>query len=155
MVPGWWANGAGLAPIAGGRGRIEAAAWDIKLGGRSAGGCCGSSLLKAFPAINGAPLRQLKRNSGFLPALGTSGGCDGSGRGLRSALAPFGLARLTSFGLVLEALLGVKLLLPGGEDKLTSALRAFENSILVLHRMPLCDYGNGLSSIVTPGMRVR
>ena len=94
-------------------------------------------MLETFPAVNGAPLRQLERNSGFLPALGTSGGGYRAGGGLASALAPLRFARLASFGLVLEAFLGVELLLPGGEDKLTSALRAFENSILMLHRIPL------------------
>jgi len=97
----------------------------------------GSPLLEAFSAKHGAPLRRTKRNCGFLPALRAGG------LGLRSldgvtlarALGTLGFAVLAPLGLVLEALVGEKHLLAGGENKLLTAFRTFQNLIVVFHTL--------------------
>src|SRR5712692_5403997 len=93
-----------------------------------------SPLLEALAAIHGPTLRRLEGNRGFLPALR-------AGR-LRfrtleipraSGFRAFGFARLAPLGLVLEALVGEKHLLAGGEHKLGAALRALQDLIVVFH----------------------
>lgn len=91
-------------------------------------------MLKTFTAIDRAALSELERHGGFFAALRAHGRRRRAGRAGASSLATFGLAGLASFRLVLKAFLRVKKLFSRGEDKLTSALSALENLILVLHR---------------------
>ena len=110
---------------------------------RRAGGAttaCGGHrppLLETLAAIDWAPLRGLKRNRGFLPALRADGlGLDALNaavRGRRTALRTRGFASLAPFGLVLEPLVGEKHLFAGGEDKLRPTVRALQDLVMIFH----------------------
>jgi hypothetical protein len=110
---------------------------------RRAGGAttaCGGHrppLLETLAAVDWAPLRGLERNRGFLPALRAHGlGLDALNaavRGRSSALRSRGFARLAPLGLVLEALVGEKHLLAGGEDKLRPTVRALQDLVMIFH----------------------
>ena len=50
-----------------------------------------------------------------------------------AALGSFGLACFAALGLVLETLVGKKHLLAGREDKLGTALRTLQHSIVIFH----------------------
>jgi len=92
-------------------------------------------LLKALAAVDWAPLSRLKGNSRFLPALGACGGRLDSMVVLPAhGLAPFCLASPTTFGFVLEPLVGIEELLPGGENELRTAVHTLESPVPVLHR---------------------
>jgi hypothetical protein len=54
---------------------------------------------------------------------------------LAQALGTLGFAVLTPLGLVFEALVGEEHLLAGGENKLLTALRTFQNLIVVFHTL--------------------
>ena len=111
---------------------------DSTTGGRASSVGC-TPLLVALAAEYRPALRQLKRHGGFLAALRTSGGRHAAllrrGRGIARLAAPR-FARLTSFGLVSEALLGIKELLAGAEYKIGTALDTPENPVPVLHIEP-------------------
>jgi hypothetical protein len=51
------------------------------------------------------------------------------------AIGALRLASLAPLGLVFESLVGEKHLFAGGEDKLSTAFRALQNPVLVLHRL--------------------
>src|SRR5262249_13325856 len=93
-------------------------------------------LLEAFAAVHGPALRGLEGNRRFLPALRAGrfrfGALVVPGARVLSALRFAGLAPL---GLVLEALVGEKHLLASSEDKLCATFRAFQNLIVVFHRL--------------------
>jgi hypothetical protein len=98
----------------------------------------GPPLLETLAAEHGPSLRRTKRNRGFLSAL--RAGCFGFrpleiiGTWTR-ALRALGFAILAPLGLILEALVGEEHLFAGGEDKLSTAFRALQNPVLVLHRL--------------------
>ena len=107
---------------------------------RSGGGHI-SLLGETFATEDGAALRRLERDGGFLAALGASGSRFHSGkvvriaRGLRGGKNgdPLGLAGLTAFGFVFELLVVEKELFSRGEDELSAAVDAGQHSILKLH----------------------
>jgi hypothetical protein len=95
-----------------------------------------SPLLKAFAAINRAPLGGLERYGCFFPALranrlGFHPVC-GSGIGTvaRRALC---FARLAPLGLVFEPLVGEKHLLAGGENELSPTFPTLQDLIVIFH----------------------
>jgi len=88
-------------------------------------------LCKARAAINGPVVLRLERDLGGCTALGADGV-------IHNALAPCGVlaigpAGLAASGLILEALLGIKLLLAGGEYELGAAILA--NQYLVFEHV--------------------
>jgi hypothetical protein len=111
---------------------------DALLRRRRAGRAHRSPLLKAFAAIDGAPLRGLEWNRCFLPALGANSfGFDSlnAGRPRSIALRAGSFARLTPLRFVLEALVGEKHLLAGGENELRCTFRALQDLIVVFHAL--------------------
>ncbi len=92
-------------------------------------------LLEALAAINRTTLSGLEGNRRFLPALRTDGG------GLHLAVTrpptqrcvALGLAGLAALRFVLEVLVRKKQLLPGGEDKLRTAIYALQDLVPVFH----------------------
>ena len=94
------------------------------------------SVLEALAAVNGTIVVRLERNLALLTAV-----CAGSVKhlagGSLTALSLTGVAAITaSLGLVLEALLGVELLLAGGENEFASAILA-DNGLVSVHCIPL------------------
>jgi|SRR5579864_342034 len=102
----------------------------IKLSGRAHR----APLLEAFAAVDGPALSRLEGNRSFLPALRARGFRFGA---LKSAgTGAFCSSRLTglaTLGLVLEALIGEKHLLAGGENKFRTAFRALQDPIVIFH----------------------
>jgi len=102
----------------------------IKLSGRAHR----APLLKTFTAVNGPALRRLEGNRSFLPALRAGGFGFGALESAGTcAFCPSRLAGLTSLGLILEALVGEKHLLAGGENKFRTAFRALQDPIVIFH----------------------
>jgi len=94
------------------------------------------SLLEALAAIHGTPLRRLEGNRGFLAALRAGCFClrAGSARALTHVFGALALAGPAAFGLAAKALVCVEGLFAGGENEFATAIGAFQNAILVLHR---------------------
>src|SRR5262245_60291381 len=95
--------------------------------------------LEAFLAEHGAPLRWFEGHRRFLPT-GRTGG-DGlnpfaRGSGAGGPGGTLALARLAPLRLVLEVLVGEKLLFAGRPDELRTAVHTPEDSVLELHRSP-------------------
>ena len=98
-----------------------------------------SSRLEAFPAKDRAPLCRPERNRSFFTAL--RAGCLGfrshlGGSAASAASAAFGtlrLACLASLGFVLEPFVGEEHLFAGCKNKLSTALRALQDFIVVFH----------------------
>jgi len=84
---------------------------------------------EAVAAVDRTIGLRLERNTGFA-AAGSAGGHEELTRGAGSVLAGI-TAGLAALRLVLEAALGVKLLLTGGEDEIFSALFTLECLVLV------------------------
>ena len=108
-------------------------------------GCAGSpdrsSLLEAFPAKHRAPLCGLERDGCLFAALRANRLGFHTLYASHAAARPLcavGFARPAPLGLVLEALIGVKHLLAGGEDELCPAIPALQDLIVVFHG-PLHD----------------
>lgn len=101
-------------------------------------GTDGPPLLKAFAAVHRTTLRRLEGNCRFLPALRADSlgfhALDAAPVAV-GALGSIRLAGLAPLGLVLEALVGEKHLLTGGEDKLRPALGAFQDLVMVFHTL--------------------
>ena len=101
--------------------------------------CLGLLLLlhlgEAFAAIDGSIALGLEGHSGLLAASGASGGeiLSGATGGSFSGVA----AGLAALGLVLEATLGIKFLLTGGENKFIAAFFANECFVLEHDALPL------------------
>jgi len=100
-----------------------------------------SSLLEAFPAKYRSALCGLERDGGLFAALRanrlgfhTLDASHAAARPLRAV----GFARPAPLGLVLEALVGVKELLAGGENELSFTISAPQDPIVVFHG-PLHD----------------
>jgi hypothetical protein len=96
----------------------------------------GPPLLETLAAEHGPSLRRTERNSGFLPALRAGGFGFRALETVRSGtrtLRALGFAFLAPLGLVLEALVGEKHLLAGGEDELLTAFRALQDLIVIFH----------------------
>ena len=107
-----------------------------------------SSQLKALAAKYGTALSRLEGNGCFLAALRTNGfGLDSlradRARTIAVALCAAALARLTAFGLVLEAFVREEHLLAGREDKLCSAVSALQNFIVIFHVLLRDPAGRG------------
>ncbi len=108
-----------------------------------------SPLLKTFAAIYRASLRWLERNRCFFSALRAYRlGLDtlyaaGTGCCARRAV---GLARFAPLGLVLEALVGEKHLLAGGENELSRTLCTLQNPIVVFHTLLHSLAGTGVAA---------
>ena len=99
------------------------------------------SVLEALAAVNGAIVVRLERNLALLAALGTNCVEQLAGSSLTAASLT-GVAAITaSLGLVGEALLGVELLLAGGENEFASAILA-DNGLVSVHVIPL-PYSRG------------
>src|SRR5579875_3873677 len=107
---------------------------------RSACGRGGSPLLETLPAINRSSLGELERHCRFLATLRAYRCGHDAGRACAPRrLGPLCLAVLATLRLILKALIRVEHLFPGREDKLSSALNAFKDFVLVLHGdSPLC-----------------
>ena len=104
----------------------------------------GPPLLVTLAAIHGAALRRLEWDRGFLPALRTNRfRLAARGTVRRCAGGMRGLAGLTPLGLVLEALVGVKHLLAGSEDKFRAAFDALQYLVAVLHLLLRWPLGGG------------
>ena len=94
---------------------------------------CGSHpmLLETLPAVNRPALRGPERHRGFFPALGTDR------RGLypvvaaRCRLIPLRLARLTTFRIIQEMLVGKEKLFSCREDKVCTAVHALQGSVMI------------------------
>src|SRR4029077_832938 len=92
--------------------------------------------LKAFLAEDRTALRRLEGNCRLLAARRTiRNGFPplASDRASRTA-GPFAFARLAALGLVLEILIGEKLLFSRRPDELRAAVHALKDSVLELHR---------------------
>lgn len=93
-----------------------------------------SPLLEALPAEHGPPLRGTEGNRGFFTALR-------AGRlrlrpHLTATATAFGalcFARLTSFGLILEALVREKHLFAGCKYKFGAAFRTLQDLVMEFH----------------------
>jgi len=101
---------------------------------RSSRRTCGSTLLKALPAIDGTPLSRLEGNSGLFTTLRT----DRAGFHTPMALPieqlrSLGLTRFTALRLVLKPLVREKELLASRENEFRSAVDALEDPIPVFH----------------------
>jgi hypothetical protein len=86
-------------------------------------------MLEALPAKDGPALRWFEGNGGLFSAGGTVGPSFHAGprswRGHRSQRGiAFGLARLATFGRVLELLIVKKKLFAGREDEVSAAINA-------------------------------
>ena len=91
-----------------------------------------SSVLEALAAVDGTVVVRLERNLALLAAVGAGSVEHLAGRSL-TALSLAGVAAITaSLGLVGEALLGVELLLAGGENEFASAILA-DNGLVSVH----------------------
>ena len=110
-------------------------AFPVNLGKTGLSGCTHRPpLLKTFAAINGPALSRLEGNRSFLPALRAGGFRFGALKSAGTcAFCSSRLAGLTTLGLVLEALIGEKHLLAGGENKLRTAFRALQDPIVIFH----------------------
>jgi hypothetical protein len=101
--------------------------------------CCGLclqksvvSVLEALAAVDGTVVVRLERNLALLTAVG-AGSVEHLAGGSLTALSLTGVAAITaSLGLVGEALLGVELLLAGGENEFASAILA-DNGLVSVH----------------------
>ena len=94
------------------------------------------SVLEALAAVDGTVVVRLERNLALLTAVGAGSVEHLAGRSL-TALSLTGVAAITaSLGLVGEALLGVELLLAGGENEFASAILA-DNGLVSVHVIPL------------------
>jgi hypothetical protein len=90
--------------------------------------------LETFAAINGPALCRLEGNRSFLPALRAGGFRFGALKSAGTcALCPSRLAGLATLGLILEALIGEKHLLAGGENKFCTAFRTLQDPIVIFH----------------------
>ena len=87
---------------------------------------------EALAAIDGAVVLGNERNSGLSAAIRTRGGVGfaGSARSRTAGLASL-TASLAAGGLILEALLGIKLLLTGGEHKFLPTVFAYQRFVFV------------------------
>ena len=93
------------------------------------------SVLEALAAVNGTIVVRLERNLALLTAVSAGSVKHLAGRSL-TALSLTGVAAITaSLGLVGEALLGVELLLAGGENEFASAILA-DNGLVSVHVLP-------------------
>src|SRR5215469_16844887 len=105
------------------------------------GGAHRAALLKAFAAEDGTALGWAKRDRGLLTALRAVGlgfGAHGRCRTVTSTFGALGFARLATFGLVLEALVGEEHLFAGSENKFGATLRALQHLVMVFHEpLPL------------------
>src|SRR5262245_34015810 len=99
------------------------------------GGTHGPALLKALAAKDRTSLRGAERNRRFLAALRAAGLRFRPNRRGTSAdgFSSFGLTGFAAFGFVLEAFVGEKHLFAGSEHKFGTALRAFQNLVVVFH----------------------
>ena len=108
-----------------------------------------SPLLETFAAIYRASLCRLERNGCFFSALRAHRlGFDtlyaaGTCRRARRAIS---LARLAPLGLVLEALVGEKHLLAGGENELSRTFSALQNPVMVFHTLLQSLAGTGVAA---------
>jgi len=92
-------------------------------------------LLETLPAIHWPALGRLKGNGRLFTTLSAGGRGFHPVVGLAvQGLTPLRLARAAALGLILEALVGVKELLPGSEDKLRPAVHTLQDPVPVLHR---------------------
>ena len=93
------------------------------------------SVLEALAAVDGAIVVRLEGNLALLATVGAGSVEHLAGRSL-TALSLTGVAAITaSLGLVGEALLGVELLLAGGENEFASAILA-DNGLVSVHVIP-------------------
>ena len=93
------------------------------------------SVLEALAAVYGAIVVRLERNLALLATVSAGSVKHLAGRSL-TALSLAGVAAITaSLGLVGEALLGVELLLAGGENEFASAILA-DNGLVSVHVIP-------------------
>ncbi len=128
---------------------ISSRSWDRYLRRRDALRPGRSPLLKTFTAIYRASLCWLERNRRFFSALRAYRlGFDtlyaaGTSRCARRAV---GFARLAPLGLVLEALVGEKHLLAGGEYELSRTFCALQNPIVVFHTLLHGLAGTGVAA---------
>ena len=108
-----------------------------------------SPLLETFAAIYRSSLCRLERNGCFFSALRTHRlGFDtlyaaGTSCGARRAIS---LARLAPLGLILEALVGEKHLLAGGENELSRTFSALQNPVMVFHTLLQSLAGTGVAA---------
>ena len=94
------------------------------------------SVLEALAAVDGTIVVRLEGNLALLAAVG-AGSVEHLAGGSLAALSLAGVAAITaSLGLVGEALLGVELLLAGGENEFASAILA-DNGLVSVHCIPL------------------
>jgi hypothetical protein len=119
-----------------------------------------SPLLKTFSAIHRASLCRLEGNGCFFSALRThrlgldtlhaAGTC-------RCARRAIGFARLAPLGLVLEALVGEKHLLAGGENELSRTFSTLQNPVMVFHTLlqELCRNRSSSGTVLAGRMRAR
>src|ERR1700728_974718 len=106
-------------------------------------------LLETFAAIYRASLCRLERNSCFFSRLRAhrlrfdtlyaTGPC-------RRARRAISLARLAPLGLILEALVGEKHLLAGGENELSRTFSALQNPVMVFHTLLQSLAGTGVAA---------
>ena len=93
---------------------------------------------KAIAAVHGLVATGLEGNLGFLAAVGADGREHLALRAGAAVLsAEGGTALRAAAGLVLEALLGVELLLGSREDELLAAIAANEGFVLIHNRILL------------------
>src|ERR1700723_3847946 len=108
-----------------------------------------SPLLETFAAIYRSSLCRLERNGCFFSALRTHRlGFDtlyaaGTSCGARRAIS---LARLAPLGLILEALVGEKHLLAGGENELSRTFSALQNPVMEFHTLLHSLAGTGVAA---------
>jgi hypothetical protein len=95
-----------------------------------------SSGLEALAAVDGTVVVRLEGNLALLAAVGADSVEHLTGGSLLTALCLAGIAAITaSLGLVGKALLGVELLLAGGENEFASAILA-DNGLVSVHVIP-------------------
>jgi len=95
-----------------------------------------SSVLEALAAVDGTVVVRLEGNLALLAAVGANSVEHLACGSLLTALSLAGVAAITaSLGLVGEALLGVELLLAGGENEFASAILA-DNGLVSVHVIP-------------------
>ena len=93
------------------------------------------SVLEALAAVDGTVVVRLEGNLALLAAVG-AGSVEHLAGGSLTALSLTGVAAITaSLRLVGEALLGVELLLAGGENEFASAILA-DNGLVSVHVIP-------------------
>ena len=92
-------------------------------------------LLETLAAIHWPALSRLKWDGRFFATLSAGGRGFHPMVGLAvQGLTPLRLASAATLGFILEALVGVKELLPGSEDKLRPAVHTRQGPVPVLHR---------------------